>query len=399
MTQHPFKVADRLQRIKPSATLAVAARAAKMRAAGHDVISLGAGEPDFDTPEHICAAATQAMAAGQTRYTAVDGTAELKQAVMAKFKRDNGLHYAPENIIISTGAKQCLFNLLQALINPGDEVLLPAPYWVSYPDMVQLAEGTPVAIQAGQSQHFRITPEQLQQAITPRTRLLMLNAPNNPTGMGYSRADYRALGEVLERHPQVAISSDEIYEPICWAKDGFISFASACPQLQDRSFIVNGVSKAYAMTGWRIGYLAGDAGIVKAMTKLQSQSTSNACSIAQAAAVAALNGDQQCVLDMCAAFRQRHDWLIPALNELPHISCLPADGAFYALPDCSAAIARIDGVADDVQFSEWLLEQAQLAVVPGSAFMAPGHVRLSYATSMDNLKQAVSRLQRVLEQL
>ncbi len=399
MTNSHFKVADRLQHIKPSATLAVAARAAKMRAAGHDVIGLGAGEPDFDTPEHICAAATQAMAAGQTRYTAVDGTADLKQAVMAKFKRDNGLHYAPENIIISTGAKQCLFNLLQALINPGDEVLLPAPYWVSYPDMVNLAEGSPVAIQAGQQQHFRITPEQLQQAITPRTRLLMLNAPNNPTGMGYSRADYQALGEVLEQHPQVAISSDEIYEPICWAKDGFISFASACPQLQDRSFIINGVSKAYAMTGWRIGYLAGDASIVKAMTKLQSQSTSNACSIAQAAAVAALNGDQQCVHTMRDAFKHRHDWLIPALNKLPHISCLPTDGAFYALPDCTAAIARIDGVEDDLQFSEWLLEQAQLAVVPGSAFLAPGHVRLSYATSMDNLKQAVDRLQRVLEKI
>jgi len=399
MTSSHLQVADRLSLIKPSATLAVAARAAALRAAGQDVIGLGAGEPDFPTPEHICTAATRAMAEGQTKYTAVDGTAALKQAVIEKFKRDNNLHYAPENIIVSTGAKQSLFNLLQALINPGDEVIIPAPCWVSYPDMVQLAEGQPVPVMAGSEQHFRITPEQLEQAITARTRLLMLNAPNNPTGMGYSKDQYRALGEVLQRHPQVAISSDEIYEPICWAADGFVSFASACPELIERSFIVNGVSKAYAMTGWRIGYLAGDATLVKAMKKLQSQSTSNACSIAQAAAVAALEGDQQCVRDMCAAFKRRHDWLIPALNDLPHISCLPADGAFYALPDCSAAIARIDSVDDDLQFSEWLLEQAQLAVVPGSAFMAPGHVRMSYATSMDNLQQAVARLQQVLENI
>jgi len=399
MSSSPLQVADRLSLIKPSATLAVAARAGEMRAAGHDVIGLGAGEPDFPTPEHICAAATQAMADGQTKYTAVDGTAALKQAVIDKFKRDNDLDYAPENIIVSTGAKQSLFNLLQALINPGDEVLIPAPCWVSYPDMVVLAEGKPVPIMAGAEQHFRITPEQLEQAITPGTRLLMLNAPNNPTGMGYSKAEYRALGEVLQQHPQVAISSDEIYEPICWAEEGFTSFGSACPELLERSFIVNGVSKAYAMTGWRIGYLAGNATLVKAMKKLQSQSTSNACSIAQAAAVAALNGDQQCVRNMCAAFKQRHDWLIPALNELPHINCLPADGAFYALPDCSEAIARIDGVDDDVQFSEWLLEQAQLAVVPGSAFLAPRHVRLSYATSMENLRNAVQRLQLSLQKL
>ncbi len=392
-----MRLADRLQQIKPSATLAVAAKAAELKAAGHDVIGLGTGEPDFPTPPAACDAAIAAMQNGQTKYTAVDGTSELKSAIIAKFKRDNSLLYSPSEIIVSTGAKQALFNMLLALINPGDEVLIPTPCWVSYPDMVRLAGGVPVELYASDRQNFKVTAAQLEQAITPKTRLLMLNSPSNPTGMAYSKAEYQALGELLARHPEISISSDEIYEHIYWGTEPFISFASACPELRDRTMIVNGVSKAFAMTGWRIGYLAGPEGLVTAMRKIQSQSTSNACSIAQAAAAAALNGDQTSVSLMRDEFKQRHDWITKALNDIPGVECKPCDGAFYVFPSFAEAIIALPGIEDDGAMAEWLLEHAQVAVVPGSPFGAPGHLRLSYAAAMDVLQQAVTRIRDALE--
>ncbi len=391
-----MRLAERLQQIKPSATLAVAAKAAELKAAGQDVIGLGTGEPDFATPASACEAAVAAMQAGQTKYTAVDGTAELKQAIIAKLRRDNGLLYSPAEIIVSTGAKQCLFNMLLAMLNPGDEVLVPTPCWVSYPDMVRLVGGVPVEVFASSRQQFKVTPEQLEQAVTPKTRLLMLNSPSNPTGMAYSKDEYRALAEWLRRHPEIAVSSDEIYEHIYWGEEPFISFGSACPELRDRIMIINGVSKAYAMTGWRIGYLAGPEALITAMRKIQSQSTSNACSIAQAAAVGALHGDQHGVTLMRDEFQRRHNWLIQALNDIPGVTCQPCDGAFYAFPSFSEAIVSISGVSDDAELAEWLLEHAQVAVVPGSAFGAPGHLRLSFATSMEVLQEAVKRIRSAL---
>lgn len=390
-------LADRLQKIKPSATLAVAAKAAELRAAGHDVIGLGTGEPDFPTPQHACDAAIEAMQSGDTKYTAVDGTKALKQAIINKLKRDNSLLYTPSEIIAATGAKQALFNMLLAMINPGDEVLVPTPCWVSYPDMVRLVEGVPVELFAHSDQDFKVTPEQLRQAITPKTRLLMLNSPSNPTGMAYSCDEYRELCAVLTEHPHVAICSDEIYEHIYWGSEPFISFASACPELHDRTMIINGVSKAYAMTGWRIGYLAGPQALVTAMRKLQSQSTSNPCSIAQAAATAALNGEHDSVLAMRDEFKTRHDWIIDALNKIPGVQCKPCDGAFYAFPSFAEAIIAIPGVQDDNDLAAWLLEHAQVAVVPGSPFGAPGHLRLSYATSMDVLEEAIQRISTAIE--
>ncbi len=393
-----MRLAERLQQIKPSATLAVAARAAELKAAGEDVIGLGTGEPDFPTPETACEAAIAAMQNGQTKYTAVDGTAELKQAIIEKLKRDNALLYSPGEIIVSTGAKQALFNMLLALINPGDEVLVPTPSWVSYPDMVRLVGGIPIELHADDRQNFKVTPEQLEQAITPKTRLLMLNSPSNPTGMAYSKAEYQAIGELLARHPQIGISSDEIYEHIYWGKEPFISFASACPELRDRTMIINGVSKAYAMTGWRIGFMAGPEALVTAMRKIQSQSTSNPSSISQAAAAAALNGNQDSVFEMRDEFKRRHDWLIDALNRIPGVSCKPCDGAFYAFPSFAEAIIAIPGVDNDLDMAEWLLEHAGIAVVPGNPFGAPGHLRLSYAASMEVLQAAVSRIHNALQQ-
>lgn len=392
-----MQLADRLQQIKPSATLAVAAKAAELKAAGHDVIGLGTGEPDFPTPQIACDAAVAAMQAGQTKYTAVDGTPELKQAIIGKFKRDNSLLFDPSEIIVSTGAKQCLFNMLLAMINPGDEVLIPTPSWVSYPDMVRLAGGVPVEVFASDQQNFKVSAQQLSEAITPKTRLLMLNSPSNPTGMAYTKDEYRELAEVLSQHPNIAISSDEIYEHIYWGDEPFISFGSACPSLRDRTMLINGVSKVYAMTGWRIGYLAGPQALITAMRKLQSQSTSNACSIAQAAAVAAINGDQSSVGEMRDEFKRRHDWIIQALNDIPGVTCKSCDGAFYAFPSFAEAIIALPDIRDDGQMAEWLLEHAQVAVVPGGAFGAPGHLRLTYATSMEVLHEAVGRIRKALE--
>ena len=376
--------------------MAVTAKAAELRRAGRDVIGLGAGEPDFDTPEHIKNAAIEAIRAGRTRYTAVDGILELREAICEKFRRDNQVEYQPDQVLVSCGAKQSIYNLATALLGPGDEAIILAPYWVSYPDIVLLADAVPVIIAAGPEQHFKVTPEQLEAAITPRTRLLMINSPSNPTGVAYTRAELEALAEVLRRHPQVIVATDDIYEHIYWSPEPFCTLLTVAPDLHERVVTINGVSKVYAMTGWRIGYAAGPRKLIAAMKKIQGQSTSNPNSIAQYASLAALNGDQSCIAEMTTAFRKRHDWLVEALNGLPGVRCLPADGAFYAFPDVSDAIAAIDGVEDDTGFAEYLLEKAGVAVVPGSAFGAPGHERLSYACSMETLKEAVRRISGVL---
>lgn len=375
--------------------MAVSALASEMRAKGRPVIDLGAGEPDFDTPEHIKSAAIEAIRKGQTKYTPVEGTAALKTAIIEKFRRDNGLEYGPDQIVVSSGAKQTCYNVAMAVLNPGDEAIVPAPYWVSYPDMVKLADAEPVIVASTIEQRFKITPKALQAAITDKTRLLFLNSPSNPTGTAYTRAEWRALGAVLQHYPNVVIAADDMYEHIFWGKEPFCSIAAACPELYDRVVTINGVSKCYAMTGWRIGYAGGPRTIVAAMKKLQGQSTSNPCSISQAASVAALAGDQACVSEMNEAFRQRHEFITNALNGLPGFQCIRADGAFYAFPDVSEAIRKL-GVADDIAFAELLLKKADVAVVPGSAFGAPGFIRLSFACSTDTLKEAVVRIGRIL---
>lgn len=390
-----LSVSQRVQRVKPSPTLAVTALAAELRAQGRDIIGLGAGEPDFDTPEHIKAAAIHAIENGQTKYTAVDGTAELKNAVIEKFRRENSLEYAPNQILVSSGAKQTCYNVCSAILNPGDEAIIPAPYWVSYPEMVKLADGEPVIVSASIDDHFKITPRALAAAITERTKLMFLNSPSNPTGSAYSRAELAALGEVLLDHPGVLIATDDMYEHIYWADEPFTSLAEACPGLYDRTVTINGVSKCYAMTGWRIGYCGGPTTIIQAMKKIQGQSTSNACSIAQAASVAALNGDQACIKEMTTAFRQRHDYVVSALNAIDGVECTPGAGTFYAFPNVSGAI-EAKGLADDTALAELLLNEAEVALVPGSAFGAPGYIRLSFATGLDTLKEAITRITRAL---
>jgi len=389
-------LANRIQRVKPSPTLAVTARVAELRAAGKDIIGLGAGEPDFDTPDHIKAAGIQAIKDGFTRYTAVDGTPTLKKAIIAKFKRDNGLDYAADQILVSCGGKQSFYNLCQAMLNAGDEVIIPAPYWVSYPDMVLLAEAEPVIVPTGVDSHFKISAEQLDAAITSKTRLFVINSPSNPTGVAYSRAELESLGEVLRKHPQVLIATDDMYEHILWSEEPFSNILDACPDLYERTIVLNGVSKVYAMTGWRIGYAGGPADLIKAMKKVQSQSTSNPASISQAAAQAALEGDQSCIEPMIKAFRERHDFVVEALNRIPGVVCLPADGTFYCFPQVQAVIDRLDAVSNDIELAEYLLDNAGVALVPGSAFGAPGYVRISFATSMDILKDALARLTKAL---
>jgi len=396
-----LELSKRVQAIKPSPTLAVTARAARLKAEGKDIIGLGAGEPDFDTPQHIKDAAVDAIARGFTKYTAVGGTPSLKQAVINKFKRDNGLDYTAKQILVSCGGKQSFFNLVQALINPGDEVIIPAPYWVSYPDIVILAGGKPVIVEAGIDQGFKITPQQLQAALNANTRLVVLNSPSNPSGAVYNLAELSALGEVLRHHPQVIIATDDMYEHILLQDAPFVNILNACPDLYPRTMVLNGVSKAYAMTGWRIGYCAGPEALITAMENVQSQSTSNPTSISQVAAEAALNGDQSCIQPMLTAFRERHEFVVAALNAIPGVNCLHGGGAFYAFPDTRSAIARLHregklASATDVAFSEYLLEHAGVAVVPGSAFGAEGYIRLSFATSMDNLKAALERIHKLL---
>jgi len=389
-------LSQRVQRVKPSPTLAVTARAAALRAAGKDIIGLGAGEPDFDTPEHIKQAAIRAIERGATRYTAVDGTAELKVAIINKFQRDNGLNYQPDEILVSCGGKQSFYNLVQALLNPGDEVIIPAPYWVSYPDMVRLADGEPVIIKAGLEQRFKISPEQLEAAITAKTRLFVLNSPSNPTGVAYSREELTKLAEVLLRHPHVLIATDDMYEHILWSDEPFCNIVNVCEELFPRTMVLNGVSKAYAMTGWRIGYAGGPRKLIQAMKKVQSQSTSNAASISQAAAQEALDGDQSCIKPMLKAFKERHDYVFKALNALPGVRCAAADGTFYLFPDFSAVIDSLADVKDDVALAEFFLQEAGVALVPGSAFGAPGYLRLSFATSLEILEDALKRLKKAL---
>jgi aspartate aminotransferase len=388
-------VARRVQRVKPSPTLAVTARAARLKAEGKDVIGLGAGEPDFDTPAHIAQAGIDAIRGGFTRYTNVEGIDELKDAIVAKFARDNGLTYERAQILVSSGAKQTIYNLCMAVLDPGDEAVIPAPYWVSYPDMVLLADGLPVMPLAGMAQGYKITPRQLAAAITAKTRLVLLNSPCNPTGAAYSRAELRALGDVLLEHPRIIIGTDEMYEKIYWEPEPFSSLANVVPELYGRTITINGVSKAYAMTGWRLGYCGGPREIITAMSTIQGQSTSNASSISQKAAVAALNGDQTCVAKMNAAFKERRDFVVRALNSLPGVSCLPGAGTFYAFADVTRAMAAL-GCRDDAEFTELLLNEAGVAVVPGSGFGAPGHVRLSFACSLATLEQALDRMARVL---
>jgi aspartate aminotransferase len=388
-------LSKRVQKVKPSPTLAVTARAAKLKAEGKDIIGLGAGEPDFDTPSHIADAGVEAIRKGVTRYTAVDGTAELKDAIIGKFNRDNRLTYERNQILVSSGAKQTCFNLCAAVLDPGDECVIPAPYWVSYPDMALLADGVPVSVYAGPEQGYKITPAQLAAAITPRTKLFFINSPSNPTGAAYTKSELQALGAVLDKHPQVVIASDEMYEHIYWAPEPFCSFVEANPPLYDRTVTINGVSKAYAMTGWRIGYCGGPKEIVGAMSTIQGQSTSNASSISQRAATIALNGDQKCVVEMNKAFKARHDFVVAGLNAIPGISCLPGAGTFYAFAHVEGAMRSL-GMKDDSEFAEYLLVQGGVAVVPGSGFGAPNHMRISFACSMEMLEDALARIAKVL---
>ena len=390
-----LKLAQRLKRVRPSATVGITALATRLREAGRDIVVLSVGEPDFPTPEHVKAAARDALARNDTKYTAVDGARLVKEAVVAKLKRENGLDYRTEQVLISSGAKQSCYNACLALLDSGDEVIIPAPYWVSYPDMVELADATPVIVASTAERGFRIGADELAAAITPRTRLLILNSPCNPTGAAYSRADWLALGSVLRAHPEIVILSDEIYEHIYWGNEPFASFAQACPDLYDRTITVNGVSKAYAMTGWRLGYAAGPVDVIKAMTTIQSQSTTNACTISQAAARAALTGEQTTVREMCAEFRRRHDVVLAGLNKIPGFRCTPADGTFYLFPNVEAAM-QIKHAATDVELCERLLDGAGIALVPGTAFGAPGHVRLSFAASLETLGEALARLEKFM---
>ena len=391
-----IKLAARVQAVKPSATLAITARAKALRAAGKDVIGLGAGEPDFDTPDHIKQAAIAAINDGFTKYTAVDGTPELKRAIMEKFRRENGFDYEADQILVSCGGKQSFYNLAQAILDPGDEVVIPAPYWVSYPDMVLLAGGAPVLVHAGADQRFKVTPSQLKAAMTEQTKLVVINSPSNPTGMAYSRDELAALGEVLREYPRAVVATDDMYEHIRWGEEPFVNILNACPELAPRTLVLNGVSKAYSMTGWRIGYAGGPAEVIKAMKKVQSQSTSNPTSISQVAAQAALEGPQECIGTMLAAFKERHDYVVQRLQAMPGIECAPSDGTFYSFPKVQGLIDAIGDVSNDVDMAEHLIEHAGVAVVPGSAFGTPGHARLSIATGMDNLKTALDRLEAVL---
>ena len=386
------QLAQRIARVKPSATLAVTARAKALQAQGRDVISLGAGEPDFDTPEHIKAAARKAIDAGFTKYTAVEGTAELRRAIVDKFKRENALDYTPDQVLVSVGGKQSFYNLAQALLDTDDEVVIPAPYWVSYPDMVLLAGGAPVIVRAGIDQGYKITAAQLEGALSPRTKLVVINSPSNPTGVVYTRDELAELGAVLANHPRVWVATDDMYEHVRWDGAPFVNIVNACPELYERTIVLNGVSKAYSMTGWRIGYAAGNAKLIAAMAKVQSQSTSNPCSISQVAAQAALEGDQGFIGEMVSAFKERHDYVLGALNAIPGFRCIASQGAFYAFFSVKEAMDRVPGMKNDVQFAEHLLETTGVALVPGSAFGVPGYMRLSFATDMGTLRAAMQRL-------
>ena len=386
---------ERVERVQPSATLTISAKAMALKAQGIDIISLSAGEPDFDTPDHIKEAGIQAIQKGQTKYTPVDGTPELKQAIIDKFSRDNNLLYQQENILVSSGAKQTCFNLFQAVLEHGKEAVIISPYWVSYPDMVLLANGSPVILKTSFENKFQFKAEDFDAVLTKNTRLIMLNSPSNPTGVTYTKDQYQIIGEVLENYPDVFIATDDMYEHIYWGNNKFCSFAEACPDMLDRTITINGVSKAYAMTGWRIGYCAGPEKIISAMKKIQGQSTSNASSVSQAAAVAALNGSHQPVHAMAKEYENRHAFIFNALNSIKGFKTVAATGAFYTFPEVTGVIKDLN-LSDDIEFSDFLIENANVAVVPGSAFGAKGHIRLSFATSMKLLKEAVNRIEDAL---
>ena len=391
-----IQLSQRVQAIKPSPTLAVSKRAAEMKAAGKDIVGLGAGEPDFDTPQHIKDAAIEALKKGYTKYTAVEGIAPLKQAIVDKFKRENGFTYSPKQILVSVGGKQSIYNLAQALINPGDEVIIPAPYWVSYPDIVLLAGGKPVIVEAGIDRGFKISPQQLAAAITPKTKLFFINSPSNPTGVHYQDDELKALGEVLKKHPQVIVATDDMYEHIIW-EGKFSNILNHAPELYERTMVLNGVSKAYSMTGWRIGYAAGPEKLIDAMTNVQSQSTSNPTSLSQYAALAALQSPESkpFIEMMVKAFKERHDFVLAELKKIKGVECFAAQGTFYIFPNFQAVIERL-GLKNDLALGEFLIEKAGVALVPGSAFGAEGYIRLSFATSLENLQKALSRMQQAL---
>lgn len=394
-------LSKRVQAIKESPTLAITAKAGKYKAEGRPIIGLAAGEPDFDTPQHIKDAAKLAIDNGFTKYTPVSGIPSLKKAVVNKFKNENGFDYALNEVIVGVGGKQTIFNLCLAVLNKGDEVIVPAPYWVSYADIAMVAEATPIIIECGIEQGFKLTPAQLEAAITPKTKLFMINSPSNPTGTVYSLDELKALGQVLLKYPHVLVATDDMYEHVNLTGDKFYNILNATPGLKDRCVVLNGVSKAYSMTGWRIGYAAGPAYIIKAMEILQSQSTSNATSISQVAAQAALEGSQDCITPMVTAFKERHKYVVERFNKMPGLSCLMAGGAFYAFPDARRAITSLHEAgkitaATDMALAEYLLESFDVAVVPGSAFGAEGYFRISFATSMDNLSSALDRIEKAL---
>jgi len=385
-------LSQRVQRVKPSPTLAVSALAAQLKAEGRDVIGLGVGEPDFDTPMHIQAAGIAAIQQGKTRYTAVDGLPELKQAIVDKFQRDNQHHFDTDQVLVSSGGKQCIYNLCQALLNAGDEVIIPAPYWVSYPDMVLLADAVPVIVSAGYDDNFKLTPEKLEAAITDKTRLFFINSPSNPTGVSYSQDELAALGDVLLKYPNIIVATDDMYEHTLFDNAKFVNILNATPALLDRCVVLNGVSKAYCMTGWRIGYAGGPTDLIKAMKKVQSQSTSNPCSISQVAATAALTGGLDFLEPMLTAFQQRHEFVVSSMNAIDGIKCLRSDGTFYSFPNVEGMIERVDGVSNDAELAKHLLDETGVALVPGSAFGLEGYLRLSFATSMENLEKAAERI-------
>ncbi len=396
-------LSEALGRIQPSATLAMTSRVLDLKKQGVDVIGLGAGEPDFDTPDFVKDAAIEAIRQGKTKYTNVDGTAELKAAIAAKFKRDNGLTYEASQISVNVGGKHTLFNALVATLDKGDEVVIPAPYWVSYPDIVQYAGGTPVIIKAGADQQYKVLPEQIEAAITPRTRWVLLNSPSNPTGAAYSAAELKAIGAVLERHPHVMVLTDDMYEHILYDGFQFATIAQVCPSLYERTLTVNGCSKAYAMTGWRIGYAGGPAWLIKAMAKLQSQSTSNPCSIAQAAATAALNGPQDFLAERSAAFQRRRDLIVDGLNAIPGIRCPKPEGAFYVYPDVAGLIGKTTPkgvvIENDEMLIGYFLDEGRVAAVHGGAFGLSPAFRVSYATSDELLTEACRRIGEVVAAL
>lgn len=401
MSQPSSVLSARVQAIKESPTLAITAKAGKYKAEGRPIIGLAAGEPDFDTPQHIKDAAKKAIDDGFTKYTPVSGIPGLKKAIVNKFKNENGFDYALNEVIVGVGGKQTIFNLCLAVLNKGDEVIVPAPYWVSYADIAMVAEATPVIIECGIEQGFKLTAAQLEAAITPKTKLFMINSPSNPTGSVYTLDELKALGEVLLKHPHVLVATDDMYEHVNLTGDKFYNILNAAPGLKDRCIVLNGVSKAYSMTGWRIGYAAGPAYIIKAMEILQSQSTSNPTSISQVAAQAALEGSQDCIKPMVAAFKERHKYVVDRFNAMPGLSCLMAGGAFYAFPDARGAINTLHKVgkikaATDMALAEYFLEEFDVAVVPGSAFGAEGYFRISFATSMDNLRNALDRIEKAL---